>query len=69
MTTADRRASVVGISRKSASLVCPASAVLQEQHNDCQESKRHFTQASLTQLPGDNQQLVTDPPTAGLPGW
>ena len=62
----DRRAKVVGIFPNSASLLRLATAVLQEQHDEWQDGKRHFSQASLMQLRSDGQQLLTNPLTAGL---
>jgi putative transposase len=62
----DRRAKVVGIFPNSDSLLRLATAVLQEQHDEWQDGKRHFSQASLALLSGDGQQLLTNPLTAGL---
>ena len=62
----DRRAKVVGIFPNSDSLLRLATAVLQEQHEEWQDGKRHFSQASLALISGDGQQLLTNPITAGL---
>lgn len=62
----DRRAKVVGIFPHPASLLRLATAVLQEQHDEWQDGKRHFSQASLAQLSADGQDLLTNPLTAGL---
>ena len=56
----------VGIFPNSDSLLRLATAVLQEQHDEWQDGKRHFSQASLALLSGDGQQLLTNPLTAGL---
>ena len=62
----DRRAKVVGIFPHPASLLRLATAVLQEQHDEWQDGKRHFSQASLAQLSADGQDLLTNPLTAWL---
>ena len=49
----DRRAKVVGILPNSDSLLRLATAVLQEQHDEWQDGKRHFSQASLALLSPD----------------
>ena len=38
-----------------------ATAVLQEQHDEWQDGKRHFSEASVALLSGDGQQLLTNP--------
>lgn len=43
-----------------------ATAVLQEQHDEWQDGKRHFSKASLAQLSADGQDLLINPLTAGL---
>ena len=62
----DRRAKVVGIFPNSDSLLRLATAVLQEQHDEWQDGKRHFSQSSLALISGDGQQLLTIPLAAGL---
>ena len=62
----DRRAKVVGIFPNPAALLRLATAVLQEQHDEWQDGKRHFSKASLAQLSADGQDLLTNPLTAGL---
>ncbi len=62
----DRRAKVVGIFPNSGSLLRLATAVLQEQHDEWQDGKRHFSQVSWMQLRGDGQKLLTNPLSAGL---
>jgi putative transposase len=57
------RAKVVGIFPDSDSPMRLATAALQEQHDESQEGKRHFSQALLS---GDGQQLLTNPLTAGV---
>jgi transposase-like protein len=62
----DRRAKVVGILPNSASLLRLGTAVLQEQKDEWRDGKRHFSRASLMQLPCDGQKLLTNPLSAGL---
>ena len=62
----DLRAKVVGIFPNPAALLRLATAVLQEQHDEWQDGKCHFSQASLAQLSADGQDLLTNPLTAGL---
>ena len=60
----DRRAKVVGIFPNSACWRRLAIVALQ-QHDKWQDGKRHFSKASLMQLPGVGQKLLTNPPSAG----
>ena len=46
----DRRTRVVGIFPNQVALLRPASAVLQEQHDESQDGKRQFSQESRRQL-------------------
>ena len=61
----DRRAKVVGIFPNAASLLRLATAVLQEQHDEWQDGKRAFSQASMQRLiTGDD--VMTNLLTEGL---
>ena len=62
----DRRVKVVGIFPNSAALLRLATAVLHEQHDEWQDGRRHFSQASLDQLLGGGPPALTNPLTAGL---
>jgi len=62
----DRRAKVVGIFPNSASLLRLSTAVLQEQHDEWQDGRCHFSQQSMARLDPANQDRLTDPLTAGL---
>jgi len=62
----DRRATVVGIFPNAAALLRLTTAVLQEQRDEWQGGKRHFSQASLMPLRGDGQTRLANPLTAGL---
>jgi transposase-like protein len=62
----DRRAKVVGIFPNSASLLRLSTAVLQEQHDEWQDGRCHFSQQSMARLDPDNQDRLTNPLTAGL---
>ncbi|HVD03399.1 MAG TPA: transposase, partial [Candidatus Dormibacteraeota bacterium] len=62
----DRRAKVVGIFPNSASLLRLSTAVLQEQHDEWQDGRCHFSQQSMARLDPANQDRLTNPLTAGL---
>ncbi|MGH9072297.1 MAG: IS256 family transposase [Acidimicrobiales bacterium] len=62
----DRRAKVVGIFPNSAALLRLATAVLQEQHDEWQDGRCHFSQQSMARLDPTNQDFLTNPLTAGL---
>jgi transposase-like protein len=63
----DRRAKVVGIFPNTASLVRLFSAVLQDQHDEWQDGRRHFSQQSMSRLlHPDGLPLLTNPLTEGL---
>jgi transposase-like protein len=62
----DRRAKVLGIFPNSAALLRLATAVLQDQHDEWPDGKRHFSQTSFMELRGDGQKLLTNPLAAGL---
>ena len=51
----------MGILPNSDSLLRLATAVLQVQHDEWQDGKGHFSQASLALLSGDSQKLLTNP--------
>jgi hypothetical protein len=50
----------------SASLLRLSTAVLQEQHDEWQDGRCHFSQQSMARLDPDNQDRLTNPLTAGL---
>lgn len=62
----DRRAKVVGIFPNSESLLRLSTAVLQEQHDEWQDSRSHFSQQSMALLDPANQDRLTNPLSAGL---
>ncbi|MGA8416470.1 MAG: IS256 family transposase [Candidatus Dormiibacterota bacterium] len=63
----DRRAKVVGIFPNSASLLRLFTAVLQDQHDEWQDGRRHFSQQSMARvLHPDGPPLLTNPLTEGL---
>jgi transposase-like protein len=63
----DRRAKVVGIFPNTASLVRLFTAVLQDQHDEWQDGRRHFSQQSMARLlHPDGPPLLTNPLTEGL---
>src|SRR5487761_1732322 len=62
----DRRAKVVGIFPNSASLLRLSTAVLQEQHDEWQDGRCHFSQQSMARLDPTNHDHLTNPLTAGL---
>lgn len=63
----DRRAKVVGIFPNTASLLRLFTAVLQDQHDEWQDGRRHFSQQSMARLlHPDGPALLTNPLTEGL---
>jgi putative transposase len=63
----DRRAKVVGIFPNTASLVRLFTAVLQDQHDEWQDGRRHFSQQSMARLlQPDGPPLLTNPLTGGI---
>ena len=62
----DRRAKVVAIFPNSASLLRLSTAVLQEQHDEWQDGRCHFSQQSMARPNPTNQDRLTNPLTAGL---
>ena len=63
----DRRAKVVGIFPTTASLLRLFTAVLQDQHDEWQDGRRHFNQQSMARLlHPDGPALLTNPLTEGL---
>ena len=62
----DRRAKVVGIFPNSASLLRLSTAVLQEQHDEWQDGRCHFSLQSMARLDPNSDPLLTNPLTAGL---
>jgi transposase-like protein len=62
----DRRAKVVGIFPNTASLLRLTTAVLQEQHDEWQDGRRHFSQQSMQLLNPDAPPLLTNPLTGGI---
>jgi putative transposase len=62
----DRRAKVVGIFPNSASMLRLSTAVLQEQHDEWQDGRCHFSQQSMARPNPTNQDRLTNPLTAGL---
>jgi hypothetical protein len=63
----DRRAKVVGIFPNRASLLRLSTAVRQEQHDEWQDGRWHFSQQSMARPNPANQDRLTTPLTAGLP--
>ena len=62
----DRRAKVVGIFPNSAALLRLTTAVLQEQHDEWQDGRRHFSQQSMARLNPEALPLLANPLTEGL---
>jgi putative transposase len=63
----DRRAKVVGIFPNTDSLLRLFTAVLQDQHDEWQDGRRHFSQQSMARvMHPDGPPLLTNPPTEGL---
>jgi len=63
----DRRAKVVGIFPNTDSLLRLFTAVLQDQHDEWQDGRRHFSQQSMARLlHPDLPPLRTNPLTEGL---
>lgn len=63
----DRRAKVVGIFPNTASLVRLFTAVLQDQHDEWQDGRGHFSQQSMARLlHPDGPPLLTNPLTGGI---
>ena len=63
----DRRAKVVGIFPNTDSLLRLFTAVLQDQHDEWQDGRRHFSQQSMARvLHPDGPALLTNPLTEGL---
>ena len=62
----DRRATVGGISPDSSSLLRLSTAVLQDQHNEWQDGRCHFSQQSMARLDASADPALTNPLTAGL---
>ena len=63
----DRRARVVGIFPNTASLIRLFTAVLQDQHDEWQDGRRHFSQQSMSLLLyPESPPLLTNPLTEGL---
>jgi len=62
----DRRAKVVGIFPNSAALLRLTTAVLQEQHDEWQDGRRHFSQQSMARLNPETPPLLANPLTEGL---
>jgi putative transposase len=62
-----RRAKVVGIFPITASLVRLFAAVLQDQHEEWQDGRRHFSQQSMARLLHTRgPPLLTNPLTGGI---
>jgi transposase-like protein len=63
----DRRAKVVGIFPNTASLLRLTTAVLQEQHDEWQDGRRHFSQQSMQLLlHPETTTLLPNPRTGGI---
>jgi putative transposase len=62
----DRRAKVVGIFPNAAALLRLTTAVLQEQHDEWQDGRRHFSQQSMARLNPETPPLLANPLTEGL---
>jgi putative transposase len=62
----DRRAKVVGIFPNTAALLRLTTAVLQEQHDEWQDGRRHFSQQSMARLNPEAPPLLANPLTEGL---
>ena len=63
----ERRAKVVGIVPNIASLLRLFTAVLQDQHDEWQDGRRHFSQQSMARvLHPDGPPLLTNPLAEGL---
>jgi transposase-like protein len=62
-----RRAKVVGVFPNTASLMRLFTAVLQDQHDEWQDGRRHFSQQSMARLLNpDGPPLLTNPLTGGI---
>ncbi len=57
---------MVGIFPNAVALLRLATAVLQEQHDEGQDGRRHFSQASLARLHPDGPPALPNPLPAGL---
>jgi Transposase, Mutator family len=67
LDAAAKGAKVVGIFPNTASLVRLFTAVLQDQHDEWQDGRRHFSQQSMARLlHPDGPPLLTNPLTEGL---
>ncbi|MGH7641400.1 MAG: transposase [Candidatus Dormibacteria bacterium] len=62
----DRRAKVVGTFPNSAALLRLSTAVLQEQHDEWQDGRSHFSQQSMARLDPAHQEHLAKPLTARL---
>jgi putative transposase len=62
----DRRAKVVGIFPNAAALLRLTTAVLQEQHDEWQDGRRHFSRQSMAMLNPEAPPLLANPLTEGL---
>ena len=62
----DRRAKVVGIFPNTAALLRLTTAILQEQHDEWQDGRRHFSHQSMARLNPETPPLLANPLTEGL---